>query len=348
MKPKIVFLSLICLLLMLTGCVEPDICADCVPFTFKQTYLTNFKNDEIFFIKGVTLDVNKNGREIKVIEDLKGNFTDKSTIFVWGGTGKSCGKPPLDLRGDFITQYHKYDTLIMFIEKVGNAPKRPNKYVEKSSDYTTLTCYPSVLKLSNGYVTRGINYWGVPVPWKELQEELQMLLNSDEKPFWWNSENFIPDAFIIAYKGIYNLKDRQDIPDFYKNYFFIQGLVLESYGDYGKKIQIITDLNGTFPKETTTFTVWGNSGDLRYNDRFDNLKLYNNQDTLLMLLRSVSKGEETMFGNIEKTGDYTTLYGTFSVLKLLDNIVSGYITSCYKGEETMSWTEFQELLNLTK
>ena len=52
--------------------------------------------------------------------------------------------------------------------------------------------------------------------------------------------------------------------------------------------------------------------------------------------------------NGEKWGDYATIMWAFSVLKLSNNFVSGYITSCYKGEETMSLEEFQKLLNSIK
>jgi len=325
-------LLLISILSIIAGCSKdpaPIVCVDYASFSFKQTYLEHFQNDDFFLIKGVALDVNKHGREIKVIEDLKGNFTGKSSIFVWGTTGSSsCGNNP-DARMDYITQYQKNDTLIMFVEKV-----QSNKKIERSGDYTTLNCFASVLKLSNGYVTGYINIWGVAVLWEELKNELQTRLNSYEEPDLWQ---LIPDPFYIAYKGIESRKGA--------SYHFIKGLVLDYYKD-GIKIEVISDLIGNFPEETKTTIVWGHSSQYLLGGLLDDLKLYNRQDTLLMLLRQVKMSGEINSKGV-KEGDYSTLPYTFSVLKLLENNVTGYITSCYKGEETMSWEEFQELLNLT-
>ena len=109
------------------------------------------------------MNVNKHGRQIRVVEDLNGNFADKSYIFVWGQSSTSfCNNEnrPLDMRIDDITQYLENDTLIMFVKK---AHKRYNKDIERTDDYVTLGCYPSVLKLSNGYVTGYINNWGEAV-----------------------------------------------------------------------------------------------------------------------------------------------------------------------------------------
>ena len=52
MKEKILTISLI--ISSLTGCErhnEPTSCLDCVGFTFEQTYLKYFQDDEVYFIK---------------------------------------------------------------------------------------------------------------------------------------------------------------------------------------------------------------------------------------------------------------------------------------------------------
>ena len=154
---------------------EPNTCIDFATFSFKQTYLRYFQDEDIFFIKGVALEVNKHGREIKVIEDLKGNFSDKSSVFVWGSTGITCdNKGRHDTRIDFITQYHKNDTLIMFIKK---AHKRFNGDIESSGDYTVLGNYSSIVKLSkntvSGYITSCYDDEET-MSW----EEFQTLINS--------------------------------------------------------------------------------------------------------------------------------------------------------------------------
>jgi hypothetical protein len=331
----------ISILLFIAGC-ESDhdftSCADCETSTFKQTYLRYFQDDEVFLIKGVALDVAKHGREIKVVEDMKGNFSGKSSVFVWGaGSTSSCDdQGRQDMRIDNITQYHENDTLIMLI--TNKVLKQFNWDIERPNDYKTLGCCYSILKLSDGYVTGNMDYWQNKVPWEELQEELeelQTLLNAEIKPSWWRSEKYLPVPFIIACKGA--LQPRN--PDYY---FFIQGLVSGvSDPDYGKQIQIITDLKGNFPEGTATISVWGTNGSR--SDIFDDLRLYHHQDTLLMLLLPV----RIFSNNTEKQG-YTTIPFSFSVLKLSKNHVSGYITSCYKEEETMSREEFQTLLNSIK
>ena len=361
---RVIFICIAGILLMIAGCLEkeedliteitneeetpneeeaPGMCVSILALTFKQTYLKYFQDDEVFLIKGVALNVDKHGREIKVIEDLKGNLEGKSSIFVWGMSSTSfCdNKGRQDLRLDDLTQYQENDTLVMFI--TNKVSENFNWDIERSNDYKTLGACFSILKFSNGYVTGTINNWSYDVPWKDLQEELQTLLNLEEKPSWW-SIDYIPDSFIGAYRGIQKLKDRPDIPDFYNYYFFIKGLVLESYQEYGKKIQIIDDLKGNFPKEDTTFIACGYNNNSSTRTRFDDLKLYNSGDTLLMLLNQriypswIPEDYETI-------GDYITLNSAFSVLQLSNNSVSGYINSCYKGEEVMSWYEFQELLN---
>jgi len=340
---------LISILSMISACSKkeeaPELCISFMYFSFKQTYLRHFQEEDVFLIKGVALDTNKHGRQIKVVEDLKGNFAGKPSIFVWGSTGISCGKAErLDARWDFITQYEKNDTLIMFIK---TAHKRFNRDIESPNDYTVLPNYSSVIELSNGYASGYINNWGVDVLWNDLQIELQTRLSSYEQPPMW-TEELIPDPFIIAYKGIessnwtYPISSNEN-----NNYHLIKGLVLNSHSGYGKEIKIITDLKGNFP-EKATFTVWGNLNakirDFR-SLRFDDLNMYNQQDTLIMLLHQTGRTEEIMSGNIEKIGNFATLSRSFSVLKFSNNTVSGHITSTYEEKETMLWSEFQELLN---
>ena len=147
--------------------------ADCIETSFKENYLKNFKKNEVFFIKGVALDIFEYGRTIKVIEDLKGNYTGKSSIFVWG-----TGKPPSGIvcetfeRWDIITQYQENDTLIMLLQ-----PVVFENCLETLGEYTTITCAYSVLKLSSGFVTGYIYPWGelwgeTTISWEELQELL--------------------------------------------------------------------------------------------------------------------------------------------------------------------------------
>ena len=149
--------------------------ADCIfgEKSFKENYLNNFQKDEVFFIKGVALEIYEYGRTIKVIEDLKGNFAGESFIFVWGGGFPSDDSGFIGFetnRSDVITWYQENDTLIMLLGK----PIVFEGGIETSEDYATLECTFSILKLSNGYVNGYIMTDIGTILWEELQE---LLLN---------------------------------------------------------------------------------------------------------------------------------------------------------------------------
>jgi hypothetical protein len=120
---------------------------DCLDASFTENYSMNIQNDGIFFIKGIALDMFKYGRKIKVIEDLKGNFTGNSPVLVWGEGRNDC----IEInRWDHLSLYNQNDTLIMMLEETH---KRCSDDVERSGDYATVTCAYSILKLSNGNVS---------------------------------------------------------------------------------------------------------------------------------------------------------------------------------------------------
>ena len=171
MRRIIEIILLASILSMIVGCEKPKPCVSCDGGSFTENYIKNIQKDEIFFIKGEALSIYKYGRNIKIIEDLKGNFADKPSVFVWGielGTGRLCSTEPHKV--DYITQYNTNDTLIMIL---GKAHKRFDDDIEKRGDYTTIACAYSVLKLSNDTVV-GVIYPGVygQASWIELQEEL--------------------------------------------------------------------------------------------------------------------------------------------------------------------------------
>ena len=124
--------------------------AKCIAGAFTVNYYRNFQDEDVFFIKGVALDAVQYGRHIKVIEDLKGNFTGSSTILVWGaGTPPSSGECFSNEKLDDLTQYQENDTLIMLVR-----PVTYENCIEVFGGYSTIGCGFSVLKLSNGYVRR--------------------------------------------------------------------------------------------------------------------------------------------------------------------------------------------------
>jgi len=180
MKTKIIFsVIVIAVLGMGQGCKKPLKCVDCGDDSFfTENYLKNIQSDKIFFIKGVALDTYMYGRNVRIIEDLKGNFSGKSSIFVWGielGTGIKCFG--VRHKVDYINHHDINDTLVMILEE---ARKRFHGDVEKRGDYTTIACEISVLKLSNDTVTGRI-YHSYPYAqtalWTELQKELNNKLN---------------------------------------------------------------------------------------------------------------------------------------------------------------------------
>jgi hypothetical protein len=169
MKIGALKIILISILPMLSMCLY----ADCREISFKENYLKYFQKDEVFFIKGIALDVFEYGRTIKVIEDLKGNFTGESSIFVWGAGNPPGGKGCMSIeRCDVITQYQKNDTLIMLV-----GPVAIKNCFETFGDYTTIPCAYSILKFSNGFVSGYIHPWElsweeITMSWEELQELL--------------------------------------------------------------------------------------------------------------------------------------------------------------------------------
>lgn len=179
MKVKIIYL-IVGIMLITSGCKKIQE-GDCYSYSFKSNYFINFyKSDDTFIVIGVASETKKHGRHIKVIEDLKGNFADKSSIFVWGACDVyQTKKVYRSSRMDYITQYQKNDTLIMIMSK---AYPRYDGDIEKYDDYATLPCYTSVLKISDGYVTGHIDGYGVETAlWEELQKKWQEKLQESKK-----------------------------------------------------------------------------------------------------------------------------------------------------------------------
>ena len=302
------------------SCECPMYSSDCPDSDFFSSYTRNFSNSNVFSIIGVVLNSEEHGCNIKVIEDLKGNFCEKTYILVSDGW---------DNRYDFIKHYTEGDTLIVSLHQKRHSTfcNRFEKYV----DFETLPCQRSILKWSNGYVTGYITSSNEieTMPWEELRKDLQTFINLNEKPTWFNSTYCAPLSFYHTYKKY--------------GHFFIQGLILESHEEYGKKIKLLKDFTGHFPEDDQIFIAWG-SDKISWDERLDNLRMYNEQDTLLMVL--APKTSFTSDGKMDYIhGEYNTFSCAFSVLKLSNGIVCGYITSCYKGEQYMPWEEFQILLN---
>ena len=109
--------------------------------------------------------------------------------------------------------------------------------------------------------------------------------------------------------------------------YLIKGIVLDAY-EYGLNIKLVEDFKGNFPNDVKTFIAWGAGGNGLCSERMDNLRLYNDQDELIMLLtqaRDLSDMTPPEYAWLEKMEDYATITCTFSVLELSDGFVTGYI-----------------------
>ena len=319
--------------------------------SFKDTYFKFIQRDDVYLVKGIALDVYEYGRKIEVIEDLKGNFDDRSSIFVWGGGTASeesgFARLETDRTSPLITWYNDNDTLIIFMEKAGNDDE---EFIEKVGDYGTLTNSNSILEYSNGLVTGVIikRLSEETLQWDELVQAWQTFLHKNERPSWWWSVKLLtPVPFVYSINTVFTGDDD----------FFIKGLVLEEYHEYGKRIQVLCDLKGNFDRDISTINVWGEkkSEDISYSDpsifrRVDDLRNYNDGDTLIMCLNSIpylynSGKPYDDKSSLEKSGDYYTSYD-YAVLKLSNDSVKGCITSFYWEEETMSFENFKQLINV--
>jgi len=127
--------------------------------------------------------------------------------------------------------------------------------------------------------------------------------------------------------------------------------------DYGRKIELVKDLKGNFPKEVgTTFTVWGAGTPYISYGKQEFLNVYEKQDTLLLLLVHTEfwnkRGGDVPQNVIkEKGNDYTTLSCVKSVLKYSNGYVSGFIFPYVEGMarlpmDTISCQELQMILQM--
>ena len=130
--------------------------------------------------------------------------------------------------------------------------------------------------------------------------------------------------------------------------YVIKGIALDKY-EYGCKIELLEDLKGNFPENLDTFIVWGDGNTALELNRMDDLRIYDDQDVLIMLLTPAHDlSEMTPAGTwFEKPEDFTTITCTKGVLKLSDGYVTGYLTpeDGFNYEQTIQWLDFQNELH---
>jgi len=131
------------------------------------------------------------------------------------------------------------------------------------------------------------------------------------------------------------------------NVYIIKGIAMNAY-EYGLDIRLVEDLKGNFPKNVSTFILWGGGNPFLCNNRPDDLRMYDNQDILIMLIipsRNLSEMIPPEYTWLENPEDYTTIACTSSVLKLSDGYVIGHILPNGNrsiSESIMSWNDFQK------
>ena len=154
---------------------DPQLAIDCNVFTFLEGISRYSRCSDVYLVKGIVLDAYEYGLNIKLVEDLKGNFQKNvSTFKTWGANTSSS---VYLYRSDNLSIYDKKDILMMHLISAPDFPfLDPESFPEKSGDYTTLPCTFSVLKLSDGYVNGFILPNVSTMSWKDFQKKLKKIL----------------------------------------------------------------------------------------------------------------------------------------------------------------------------
>ena len=109
---------------------------------FIENYHTNINNEDVFYIKGTKTEIFSTGIKIKLIEDLKGNFSGDSTFVVWGGGDASlCVDPLIEL----LNYEYQAETFVMLIKLVVADVPFSNRM---KGDFSTIDCAYSVVPIN--------------------------------------------------------------------------------------------------------------------------------------------------------------------------------------------------------
>ena len=175
-----------------THCYDHGYALPCFPlsagfcvrrFSFFEAVTKYYTHENVYIIKGIALEAYEYGRNIMLMEDLKGNFPeDISSFLAWGdGFGVIESARFVNLASDFEEQ----DILIMILttyddglaklwENLRHFELLGVPFLEKPEDMRIVGCSTSVLKLSDGYVTGNISGNGQStMGWSEFFKRLQ-------------------------------------------------------------------------------------------------------------------------------------------------------------------------------
>ena len=143
--------------------------------TFFESVSFYLYNNDTYIIKGIVLDKKGQGLNIKLIEDLKGNFPKGVNDFIAYGKSSVYINTSF-LRRDDLSLYDKQDVLIMHMTKAR----------EPLNSYATIDCDHSIVKLSDDYVTGHIlSYegfeWREDMPLEELTQYVGSLVLREQQ-----------------------------------------------------------------------------------------------------------------------------------------------------------------------
>ena len=158
-------------------------CGNVAPFI--EGVSMYLRNDSVYVIKGIALDTYQYGRNIKLVEDLKGNFPKEINTFIAWGSG--FGPIESARIGNLSEHYDNQDVLIMILtnydyrfakfwkdlryEEILGVP-----FFEKPEDFRTIGCTHAVLKLKDDIVTGSISRKDHVMFWDEFYKILQEAL----------------------------------------------------------------------------------------------------------------------------------------------------------------------------
>jgi len=188
MKKIILITILIGIILLFANCRKSGVVGVCIEYveyeSFARCYSELNKKNGVFFIKGMVLNEYSGGNKIEVMEDLRGNFRDKSHINVW-----------------YCSSYPENDTLIMPLRKCEGDHKGI------SYEYEGVKGGYPILRLSNGYVNGYIlskdDKWLKSLSQKEQASILENLHHNTEI---WEWQTMSWDNFQKLLKTIKNTK----------------------------------------------------------------------------------------------------------------------------------------------
>ena len=190
-----------------------------------KSLLGFYSYDSIFIIKGIVSDKYEYGLNIRLVEDLKGNFPENvDTFIVWGGGNTFLESHTLD----YLEMYDEQDVLIMLLTPVRDIPAEmipPGNIWEKLGDYTTLNCTHSVLKLSDDYLT------GRKILTTYVEEKMWHNISCEEKTSFYENHVHISHLDYISHEEL-----QLFLEQFYNNTYATSTINTMPWEDFQKKL----------------------------------------------------------------------------------------------------------------